>query len=66
MQTLVGTLERSRSALAEDLSSLSAENDTLKTQVELIVPLRDNLQVSLLTWHKYMLYVISHAVLQMS
>ncbi len=49
MQTLVGTLERSRSALAEDLSSLSAENDTLKTQVELIVPLRDNLQVSLLT-----------------
>ena len=45
IQNLVGTLERSRSVMAEDLSTLSAENEALKTEVEEIPHLKDKLLV---------------------
>ena len=45
LQSLVGTLERSRSVMAEDLSTLSAENEALKNEVEEIPTLKDKLLV---------------------
>ena len=44
-QNLVGSLERSRSAMAEDLANLSAQNETLKKEVETIPPLKQKLEV---------------------
>ena len=44
-QNLVGSLERSRAAMAEDLANLSAQNETLKKEVETIPPLKQKLQV---------------------
>ena len=44
-QNLVGSLERSRAAMAEDLANLSAQNETLKKDVETIPPLKQKLQV---------------------
>ena len=35
-QKLVGSLERSRAAMAEDLANLSAQNETLKNEVDTI------------------------------
>ena len=45
-QNLVGSLERSRAAMAEDLANLSAQYDALKKEVETIPPLQQKLQVS--------------------
>ena len=45
-QNLVGTLERSRAAMAEDLAiNLSARNKTLKNEVNPIPSLKQKLQV---------------------
>lgn len=43
-QNLVSSLERSRGAMAEDLASLSAQNETLTTQVETIPSIQQKLQ----------------------
>jgi hypothetical protein len=42
-QNLIGSLERSRAAMAEDLANLSAQNETLKTEVETIPSLKQKL-----------------------
>ena len=39
-QNLVGSLERSRSTMAEDLANLSAQNETLKNEVDTIPSLK--------------------------
>ena len=44
-QNLVGSLERSRAAMAEDLANLSARNETLKNEVDTIPSLKQKLQV---------------------
>ena len=44
-QNLVGSLERSRAAMAEDLANLSAQNETLKNEIDTIPSLNQKLQV---------------------
>ena len=44
-QNLVGSLERSQAAMAEDLANLSAQNETLKNEVDTIPSLKQKLQV---------------------
>ena len=46
MQNLVGSLERSRAAMAEDLANISAQHETLKKEVESIPHLQQKLHVS--------------------
>ena len=43
-QNLVGSLERSRAAMAEDLANLSAQNETLKNEVNAIPSLKQNFE----------------------
>ena len=45
-QNLVGSLERSRAAMAEDLANISAEYETLKKEVKTIPHLQQKLHVS--------------------
>ena len=44
-QNLVGSLECSRAAMAEDLANLSAQNETLKNEIDTIPSLKQKLQV---------------------
>ena len=44
-QNLVGSLELSQAAMAEDLANLSAQNETLKNEVDTIPSLKQKLQV---------------------
>ena len=44
-QNLVGSLEHSRAAMAEDLANLSAQSETLKREVKTIPSLKQKLQV---------------------
>ena len=44
-QKLVTSLERSRSAMVEDLAMVSSQNENLKKQVESLLPFKTKLNV---------------------